>query len=254
MTRSKWMVVILVLLLAAMVPVLVMAQGGERTGTVKLVRGERPQPVTDVARAAAPVAAPKAVLPRTPAQKLGLAPAETHFRVREGFEATWPNGPWDTFDNNGATGGDLCWDDENWIAFKGSWSAWAAGGCADGLDPNFDYYVDYMDSWMTIGPFSTEPADAGHLTFRYWNNSEEGWDYFYWCASVDGWNWYCNYHTGTTNGRWKIGRLNLNNVPGYGSMLGYPDVWVAFIFQSDSIISYGYDGPFVDNVHLRIRR
>ncbi len=254
MTRSKWMVVILVLLLAAMVPVLVIAQGGERTGTVKLVRGERPQPVTDVARAAAPVAAPKAVLPRTPAQKLGLAPAETHFRVREGFEATWPNGPWDTFDNNGATGGDLCWDDENWIAFKGSWSAWAAGGCADGLDPNFDYYVDYMDSWMTIGPFSTEPADAGHLTFRYWNNSEEGWDYFYWCASVDSWNWYCNYHTGTTNGRWKIGRLNLNNVPGYGSMLGYPDVWVAFIFQSDSIISYGYDGPFVDNVHLRIRR
>jgi len=62
MTRSKWMIVIVVLLLVAMVPVLVMAQGGERTGTVKLVRGERAQPVTDVARAAAPAVGLKVVL------------------------------------------------------------------------------------------------------------------------------------------------------------------------------------------------
>ena len=35
---------------------------------------------------------------------------------------------------------------------------------------------------------------------------------------------------------------------------GYPEVWIAFVFQSDFINFVGYDGPFVDNVHLRVRR
>ena len=253
MTRSKWIVVVVVLLLLAMVPVLAMAQGRDGVVTAKFTRGQAFQaPVSNVPKAAAPAVGLKAVLPRTPAQKLGLAPAAVTFRVREGFEGLWPNDGWDTYDL-GNYPGDYCWDDENWIAYKGNWSAWAAGGCADGLDPNFDYYVDDMESIATLGPFNTENATHGRLNFRYWNNSEEGWDYFLWCASVDNIDFYCNGHTGSTNDRWRVGRLDLANVPGYGSMLGYSDVWIGFAFFSDSIISFGYDGPFIDQVALKVR-
>lgn len=253
MTRSKWMVVVVVLLLLAMVPVLAFAQGGERTVTAQFTRGQGFQaPVTNMPKAAAPAVGPKAVLPQAPAQKLGLAPAAVTFRVREGFEGMWPNDGWDTYDY-GWYAGDYCWDDESWIAYKGNWSAWAAGGCADGLDPHFDYYVDDMESIATLGPFNTELATRGKLNFRYWNNSEEFYDYFLWCASVDNFTFYCNGHSGTTNNRWRVGRLDLNNVPGYGSMLGYPEVWIGFAFFSDGSVSYGYDGPFIDQVALKVR-
>lgn len=176
--------------------------------------------------------------------------------VKEGWEGVWPNTNWYTWDWNGNTGGEVCWDDENWISHKGYWSAWAAGGCADGLDPNSSYYVDNMDSWMEyyvdLGP---NGAKSGNVTFKYWNDSEPGWDFLHWCASPDGWNYYCSSHSGTTDGKWKTGKINLKKVPGYGNMLNGNYLYVAFAFTSDSTVSgWPYDGAFIDTFKLVVNK
>jgi hypothetical protein len=261
MKRSRLLVVVVVLLLVALVPVLAMAQSMEKVGTTKLVKGERATPITGAPKAAEQLdtaknvpGAANQVLPASEAEKMGLAPdapdAILH-KIKEGYEGVWPNGLWFTFDNNGSGNGSYCWDDDDYLHKKGYWSAWAANGCADGLDPQYYYYPNNTDSWMVYGPVSTVGAKAGNVKFSYWNNSEFGWDYFYWCASVDYSNWYCNYHTGSTNNKWKTGKLNLKKVPGYGSMLGYNYVYIAFVFQSDSIVVS--DGPFVDEVSITVK-
>lgn len=264
MKLSKRLVVIVVLLIIAIVPALALAQGsgqGERTGTIKMAMGDHPRPVQDSSKSDAQLATGKAVpgaggqvLPQSEAAKMGLAPQAPDgvlLKVKEGYEGVWPAGSWFTFDNNGGTGGNVCWDDDDWIHKKGSWSAWAANGCADGLDPAVFYYPNDMDSWMVYGPFSTSGAKSANLKFNYWNQSELGWDYLYWCASADGSSWYCFYHTGTTANKWKTGKINLKSVPGYGNMLGDPSVYIAFVFQSDgSVVD---DGAFVDEVLLTVK-
>ena len=70
------------------------------------------------------------------------------------------------------------------------------------------------------------------------------------CASADGGgNFYCQYHTGSTNNTWRLVNVNLNNVPGYGSMLGESDVIFTWGFSSD--LSYTARGPIVDVVRIR---
>ena len=124
-------------------------------------------------------------------------------------------------------------------------------GCANGVDPYYYFYPNNMNSWMVNGPFSTVGARYGKLSFKYWNQSEYGYDFFYWCASADGTNFYCMRHTGNSGG-WRSGALNLKAVPGYGNMLGDPTVWAAWVFTSDgSIVD---DGAFVDNAAVKAWR
>ena len=159
--------------------------------------------------------------------------------MTEGFEGLWPDGLWTTYDNNGTTGGDVCWDDENWIAHSGGWSGWAAGGCANGLDPNFDYYPNDMDSWARYGPFDLSGYPNAELDFWYWNRSEAYFDPFYWSASGDGVNFVGDYVWGDSGG-WQHVVFDLSGYAGDSS------VWIAFVFQSD--FSNVDDGPFVDDV------
>ena len=194
-----------------------------------------------------------AVMPQSEAAKLGLAPAAPDsilLSYKEGFEGVWPNGGWIVDDLNGATGGNVCWDDDDYLHKKGYWSAWAANGCANGLDPQYYYYPNDMASW-TDYLFNTVGAKSGNVKFNYWNNSEYGYDYFYWCASVDYSNWYCKYHTGSTNNKWKTGKINLKKIPGFGSMLGYSTVYVGFGFSSDYVVVS--DGAFIDEVSFKVK-
>ncbi len=161
--------------------------------------------------------------------------------MTETFEGAWPNGLWSTFDNNGSTGGAVFWDDENWIAHSGYWSGWPAGGGANGLDPNFDFYANDMDSWAVYGPFDLSGYPYAELDFWYWNRSESGFDPFYWAASGDGGSFVGDFVWGDSGG-WQHVEFDLS---GY---LGDTDVWIAFIFQSDSTNTW--DGPFVDDVAL----
>ena len=262
--KHRWLVITLVVLLVALVPAVAWAQDsnrGEVLGTNVRILGqpfESNGPAKDVMSS---IPGQKtSVLPATAMQKLGLEntgplPAKVLFSVKEEFEGAWPTGNWSTFDNNGGQGGNICWDDENWIAEHGNWSGWGAGGCADGLNPNFDYYVDNMDSWAVYGPFSTAGAKKAAVKFWYWNDTEPNYDYLMWCASADGVTFYCKNTSGSTNNKWKRTTLNLKNVPGYGKMLGDSSVWVAWIMTTDGSVSgYPYDGSFIDGVAITVTK
>jgi hypothetical protein len=262
-TRHLRKLLLIALLLAALLGVTaVMAQRPTASlGEAKLVFGqpyvpantEKAQAVqTDSSKLVPSVSEQRPMSASVENNKPTLPVAAPRGRILyETFEGIWPVGLWATYDPLGSVNGEYCWDDENWIAFQGSWSGWPAGGCADGLDPNIDFYANNMDSWAVYGPFSLSNKSQARLNFKYWNQSEEGFDFFYWCASPDGLTYYCKSHTGDSNG-WQTGSLNLKNVPGYGSLLADSSVWIGFVFRTDgSIVD---DGPFIDNVRLSVKQ
>lgn len=168
--------------------------------------------------------------------------------MTEGFEGAFPNGSWRVFDNNGATNGEYYWDDDDYKPYSGGWSAWAANGGANALDPQYYYYPNNMQSWMVYGPFDLSNAADAELLFYYWNQSELNYDYFGWYASANGTNFYGTRVSGDSNG-WRYVNFDLTAVPGLGNLVGDSSVWIAFIFTSDgSIVD---DGAFVDNVVLQ---
>lgn len=261
--KHRWLVIAWVVILVALVPAVALAQDsfrGEILGTNERVLGQPFTPSGGVKDITPFMPEQKtSVLPATASQKLGLErmpvmPARILFSLKEEFEGAWPTGNWSTYDHNGGLGGNICWDDENYIAEHGNWSAWGAGGCADGLNPNFDYYVDNIDSWAVYGPFSTVGAKKAAVKFWYWNDTEKNYDYLMWCASTNGVNYYCKNTSGSTNNRWKRTTFNLKSVPGYGSMLNDSSVWVAWIMTTDGNVSGApYDGSFIDGVAITVK-
>jgi hypothetical protein len=263
MQHTKRFVLIVLLVTICLLPVVASAQGANRaeaTDTVRFTRGERPQIGNAPAKGEQTATGKlipgpnRPVMPASEPEKLGVAAAARSgsvFLVKEGYEFLWPADSWSTFDNNGSLGGDVCWDDDNFMPRRGNWSAWAANGCTDGLDPEFSFYPNDTDSWMVYGPFDTQAASKGSVTFQYKNDSEFFFDVFYWCVTADFFFFDCGFHTGTTGGKWKTGKLNLANVNGF-NYLGQPFVWAVWVFQSDySIVD---QGPFVDSVKILLRR
>ncbi len=183
-------------------------------------------------------------------------PAAAPFRTRlndwttiesQGFESNFPpsGGKWSAFDNDGATNGELYWDDTSAKADVGSRSAWAADGGTNRRDPVAGQsYTDRMQSWMVYGPFSLAGANEAELAFRYWNRSESGYDYFKWLASGDGTN-FSGYQISGDQSSWRSETLKL------ATYLGDSSVWIAFVFTSDG--STTNTGPFVDQIELRKR-
>jgi hypothetical protein len=168
--------------------------------------------------------------------------------MSENFESVFPSGLWSVFDCNGSAYGEYYWDDDDYKPYSGSWSAWAANGGANGLDPQYYYYPNNACSWMVYGPFDLSDAVDAELLFYYWNRSESCCDYFGWYASANGTNFYGTRVSGDSGG-WRYVNFDLTSVPGLGNLVGDSSVWIAFVFTSDS--SVVYDGPFVDNVFLQ---
>lgn len=168
--------------------------------------------------------------------------------MSEGFEGAFPNSLWRVSDNDGVTNGQYYWDDTNYKPYTGAWSAWAARGGANGLNPSIYNYPNNMRSWMVYGPFDLSNATDANLTFYYWNRSEANYDYFWWAASVNGANFY-GYPVSGDSGGWRYVNFDLKAVPTLGNLAGRSSVWIAFVFNSDgSVID---KGPFVDNIVLQ---
>jgi hypothetical protein len=177
------------------------------------------------------------------------AAADSWYRIRyEGFEGLWPNSGWYVADGDGFTNGQVYWDDDDYKPYRGLWSAWAAKGGANGVDPNYYYYPHNMRSWMVYGPFDLTNSTDAELLFNYWNQSEAGFDYFAWAASPNGTNFY-GYQVSGNSIIWRHVNFDLTNVPFIGNLTGDSSVWIAFYFRSDSTITD--DGPFVDEVVLQ---
>ena len=161
--------------------------------------------------------------------------------MTETFEGAFPSGLWDSFDNNGATGGDVYWDDDDFKPHIGYWGAWAANGGANGLDPQYNNYPNDMDSWMIYGPFDLSNCAAADFDFYYWNKSESGYDYFGWAASPNGYNFYGSQLSGDQS-TWNYVDFDLK------PYLGDSSVWLMFLFTSDYTVTD--IGAFIDDVNL----
>ncbi|HJS22991.1 MAG TPA: fibronectin type III domain-containing protein [Pyrinomonadaceae bacterium] len=170
--------------------------------------------------------------------------------LSENFDVNnFPYTPWRAFDNNGATGGELFWDDQNCVSNSPNWSLWPADDGVNHLNPCTDNYVNNMDSWVVYGPFSLANATDGLLEFNYNNVSESGFDHLKWMVSINGTNFYGLQISGNSSG-WRHESLDLKNVPTLGNITGQTQVWIAFAFTTDGSVISG-KGPFVDDVTIK---
>jgi hypothetical protein len=171
--------------------------------------------------------------------------------LAEGFEA--PPGPlWQIHDDNGAGFGAYQWGRRDCQPFTGTYSAWAAGGGVDGETLACgSAYPDNVATTMIYGPFSLADAQMAQVRFKLRYDQMSPNDDFCWLAS-DG---------TTAAGRclnaqpagWTTLDLDLGDLdpfdPGV-SVLGKPQVWVAFQFISDGAV-HASPGPYVDDVVIR---
>ncbi|MCI0330511.1 MAG: M4 family metallopeptidase [candidate division Zixibacteria bacterium] len=198
----------------------------------------------------------------SPQTNATAAPATFVNIMTEGFEGFFPEESpnWITFDNDVPPefNGEIYWDDDNFLAWSGSWSGWCAGGGSSGV-PGSNNYANNMNSWMVYGPFSLTDATDAELNFRFWLKSEYQADFVWWGASPNCTTVYFSGATGNSstapgnvNG-WLYGRLPLDSVPlpsgGYLNLLGRSYCCIAFAFTSNgSIVD---KGAFIDEIILK---
>jgi hypothetical protein len=158
----------------------------------------------------------------------------------ENFEGTFPNSGWYVYDtsNDGYVRG---WDDAGCDQCGGDWAAWPADGGADRVDPCAgNNYPNNMETWMIYGPFDLSDAnivDTG-TEFVMWHEIEEIYDEVFFGVSHDGNNFTGLYWDGSAP-------CTLHNIY-YPDWIGDPSVWVAWMFRSDSSVTYR--GPWVDDI------
>lgn len=171
---------------------------------------------------------------------MGLSPAPSAAAtiLNETFESGFPTGKWAVF-------GEPTWDDDDVSSWSShSHAAWCGGSS---LDPD-GFYINGMDAFMAYGPFSLADAQAAALTYEYYLWMGDNGDFMHLYVSTDGQN-YSEVASGTGFSIvWLTHSVDFSNIPGLGSLLGQPNVWVGFRFTSnDAMVSYG---AYVDNVKI----
>ena len=146
------------------------------------------------------------------------------------FEGSFPASGWKAYADSGYV--NAFWDDITYRDYQGSYSAWCAdkGSSSSSAGSN---YKNNMKAWMIYGPFSLKNTNNALLDFYYWNKSESNHDYFSWYASINGRNFY-GYKVSGNSGGWKKQTLDLTNVYTLGNLTGKSQVWIGFLFKSDS--------------------
>jgi hypothetical protein len=194
---------------------------------------------------------PRVYLPLVARGASAPAPGTWITVLEEGFEAA-PGPKWQFRDNNGPIGGAYQWGRSGCQRYTGSYSAWAIGGGADGATLACgSAYPDNVQTTMIYGPFSLADAKMAQMRFELRYDQISPNDDFCWYAS-----------DGTVRGGlclnaqpsgWTTLDLDLGDLdpfdPGV-SVLGKPQVWVAFRFTSDAT-GHTSPGPFVDDVSIR---
>ena len=158
----------------------------------------------------------------------------------QGFEASepWPNGKWITYDcSHTSTQG--IWATTFSKAFNSTKSVHPRAGTTP--------YNYNTCTWMRYGPFSLGNATNARMTFKYFMETEVGYDFFGWYYSCDGVaEWTGRTVTGngpSGNPSWNGATLSLK------PCVGKTNVYVQFTFQSDQ--SVNYQGVWVDNVVIQ---
>jgi hypothetical protein len=156
--------------------------------------------------------------------------------MTEDFEGAFPGTTWD-LDPDSPSASDPTWGTESNRKHGGSFSAWCAG---TPLNPPSDY-PNNTNSWMVYGPFSTSGLCDLELIFWTWYESAATTDQLYVGASIDNIHYPGFALSGISTG-WDGYRIDLSD------FTGQPQVWIAFVFQSDDAITG--EGAYVDDVIL----
>ncbi len=160
--------------------------------------------------------------------------------MSENFEGVWPPNGWVLDDLSSNDGGEFLWGKRNCHPRTGSFAGWSVGGGAQGgVLPCSGNYPDNAYTWAVYGPFNLSGATAATLTYYYWGSTEFepncNYDVFFVGSSVDNSNFsgsiYCgSWINGSAGNGYYQGSLNLN------TLLGQPQVWVAFVLSADSSV------------------
>jgi len=190
---------------------------------------------------------PTPTVTRTPTASATASPAGTPTQTwqiiyADGFEGGFP-APWQRLGNPG-------WGRTTCRPAAGSYSVWPAADGAGAVTPCVNNYPNNLNAWLIYGPFSLTGATAAEMTFRRWQRSEEDFDFLHWLASVDRQHFYGVMDSGDTGG-WVSETFDLSNVYTLGDLRGRPQVWIAFLFQSDT--DFSDQGVFLDEVVVRKR-
>jgi hypothetical protein len=150
----------------------------------------------------------------------------------EDFEGRFPSGLWDV-----PYGG---WDDRSCSGrhTNGTWAAWNAdlyaSSCSDTYDNN-------RYDWMIYGPFDLSNAVDAEVEFDMWREIEPNYDRVAFGVSSDGTNF--------SSISWDGFHPWEHHTVGFSDFVGDSSVWAAFIFESDSGVTY--EGAWIDQVELR---
>ncbi len=173
--------------------------------------------------------------------------------TREDFEGSFPRVGWTAIDGSMYDGGEYLIGKRNCNVRSGGYSGWLIGGGANGsaLACGSSYLTSH-NSWLVYGPFSTTTATAGYLYYDFYVNSETNYDNFYVLVADEDYTFWGDVRSGSWS--WQSGWLNLDDPWCSGnthSCLGLPEVYVAFVFDSDGATNYPY-GALIDNIVLQI--
>ena len=164
--------------------------------------------------------------------------------LSESFEGSWPAAPWRvTHPSNAA---DVDWGRSNhrasleahsiWCAQTG-WAAPEAGGPAPANTV----------SWVIAGPFDLSEARSASLSFDLWLKTELSHDVVMWLVSTDN-EIFEGSATSTDTSGWETINVDLASWGTAGDVIGFPEVWIAFVYASD--YNDLFEGAYIDNVVL----
>lgn len=199
---------------------------------------------------------PTATRTPTPTATGSPPPSDWINLMTEDFEGNYPY-QWTVFDDNGPEYGEYQWGKRTCRPYQGSYSGWAVGGGGNGSTLTCGLpFPTNVNSWMMYGPFSLEQAVDGELRFMLWLNTDPdaGQDRIFFGASLNGTEYYGSFRWGFSDG-WTEVVFDLTDVYTLGNLMGQPDVWIAFVFISDSNSADDKaEGAYLDNIALRVKR
>ena len=182
--------------------------------------------------------APGTLLPVVPGLVAGAAGA--------GVAASAGTIFYDGFEGGGSSwsvGGAPTWGITTYRAAAGQASAYCAGDPIGAPGP----YADNMNAWLIAGPFDLSAVTAAVFSYDLYYSTEADRDFVQAMVSIDGVNFSGLQYSGATQG-WADGGIDLGNVPTLGNVCGLSQVWIAFVFVSDSSITD--EGAYVDEVRI----
>lgn len=159
----------------------------------------------------------------------------------DGFEGTFP-GSWTVGNDGGIT--TAKWGDNSAKASAGSWSAF----CADNGSDTRTVYDNNLKTYMQRQGVSLAGYTTATLNFKYWLNTESGYDFFYVNIRDQNGTWHAPEFkvSGNQNSLgWQSKAVSLD------AYAGQTGLYIQFLFTSDgATVNASPSGVWVDEVSL----